>query len=187
MTEITVRALTEDQWREYREIRLAALEESPAAFDSSYGAEVQHDEPQWRACMVRAHRLLAERDGTALGVVSVGPSPDEEQSADLFGLWVTLEARNTGIAWRLVEAAAEQAIKDGHGHLYYWVGTQNGRAIGFATNFGFRVTSRRRTTRVPSEEFGDQEIALVLPLLRTSAGDVPNPMGPRLSPKPGPR
>ena len=187
MTEISVRVLTEDQWREYQAIRLAALRDSPAAFDSSYNAEMDLDEAQWRASMVRARRLLAERDGIPTGVVSVGPSSDEEDAADLFGLWVPPQARNTGIAWRLVEAVVEQAIKDGWTHLYYWVSTQNGRAIAFATNFGFRVTSHRRTARVPSEEFGDQEIALVLPLVRASGGDVPNPTGPRLAPKPGPR
>lgn len=187
MTEITVRVLVEHQWREYQAIRLAALRESPAAFDSSYAEELHHDEAQWRASMVRAHRLLAERDGNPTGVVSVGPSHNEDDSVDLFGLWVRPEARNTGIAWRLVDAAAEQAIKNGRTHLYYWVSNQNGRAIGFATNFGFRVTSRRRRARVPSEEFGEQEIALVLPLMRDTAGGVPNPTGPRLSARPGPR
>jgi hypothetical protein len=36
------------------------------------------------------------------------------------------------------------------------------RAIRFALNAGFRVTSQRRTTRTNNREFDDQEIALVL-------------------------
>lgn len=184
MSQITVRALLEDQWSEYRSIRLAALKESPEAFSSSYAEESDRDEPWWRACMLRAHRLLAEREGVPIGVVSVTPSAVEERSADVYGLWVKPTIRNTGIAWRLVEAAREEAIKDGRTHLDYWVGSQNGRAIGFAINFGFRVTSRRRTARVPSEEFGDQEIALALPL--TGDSRVPNAMEPRFSPPYGP-
>ncbi len=186
MSEITVGVLGEDQWREYREIRLAALRDSPGAFGSTYSAEVDLDEEQWRASMVRAHRLIAQRDGTATGVVSVGPSADEENSADLFGLWVPPQVRNTGIAWRLVEAAVETTIKEGWTHLYYWVGSQNGRAIAFATNFGFRVTSNRRSSRVPSEEFGDEDIAMVLPT-PASGRYLQNPTGPRLASKPGPR
>ena len=53
-------------------------------------------------------------------------------SADLRDLWVTPEARNTGVASRLVQAAADQAMRDGCTKLYYWVSTENGRAIGFA-------------------------------------------------------
>ncbi|MGI8459494.1 MAG: GNAT family N-acetyltransferase [Propionibacteriaceae bacterium] len=184
MNEVTVEALTEDQWSAYRSIRLEALQESPGAFTSSFAEESDHDEPRWRACMLRAQRLLAVRDGRPTGVVSVGPSRSKDLSADLFGLWVKPTSRNTGVAWRLVEAAGEHALANGWTHLDYWVGTQNGRAIGFATNFGFRVTSQRRSARVPSEEFGDQELALTLPL--TGDPGVPNPMGPRFAARSGP-
>jgi GNAT superfamily N-acetyltransferase len=187
MTGITVRVLDEDDWPAYRSIRLAALQESPAAFLSTYDEESQHDEAIWRAAMLRARRLLAERDGAPQGVASVSPSQDDEEAADVFGLWVAPEARNTGISWRLVEVAAERATDAGRTHLNYWVSTENGRAIAFATNFGFRVTSQRRTARVPSEEFGDQEICLALPLgSDPGLGSVPNPTGPRLASKPGP-
>jgi len=185
MESVNVRSLGVDQWRQYRAIRLAALKDSPHAFSSRFDDESNQGEQLWRACMVRAHRLLAERDGVPVGVVSVGPTADEEGSADIFGLWVTSEARNTGVAWRLVEAACDEASKSGWVHLYYWVGTQNGRAIGFASNFGFRPTSHRRTARlrcVDCEE--DQEIAMVLALGNNP--DVPNPMGPRLIGRPGP-
>lgn len=185
MESVTVRVLGVDQWCEYRAIRLAALKDSPHAFSSSFDVEMAHDEQRWRACMVRAHRLLAERDGGPVGVVSVGPTADEEGSADVFGLWVTSAARNTGVAWRLVEAACDEALQSGWGHLYYWVGSQNGRAIGFASNFGFRPTSHRRTARTPCVDCGEhQEIAMVLSL--PSYAGVTNPMGPRLIGQPGP-
>jgi ribosomal protein S18 acetylase RimI-like enzyme len=110
---------------------------------------------------------------------------DEEEASDVFGLWVAPEVRNTGVAWQLVEAAAQQAVRDGSTRLYYWVSTENGRAVAFATNFGFRVTSQRRTARVSHSEFGDQEVAFVLSLASDSG--VPNPTGPRIQAQPGPR
>jgi N-acetylglutamate synthase-like GNAT family acetyltransferase len=135
--------------------------------------------------MVRAHRLLAERDGAPVGVVSVEMIEGATQSADFRDLWVTPEARNTGVASRLVQAAAGQATRDDRIKLYYWVSTENGRAIGFAINAGFRVTSQRRTTRTNNREFGDQEIALVLSLARDPAA-VPTSTPSRLTSKPGP-
>jgi ribosomal protein S18 acetylase RimI-like enzyme len=186
MSEISVRALEENDWHDYREIRLAALQESPQAFLATYGETATQPEQYWRNCMVRAHQLLAERDGVPLGVVSVGPIEGAPQSADLRDLWVVPEARNTGIASRLVQAAVDQAIRDGCTKLYYWVSTENGRAIGFASNAGFRVTSERRTTRVESREFGDQEIAFVLSLAN-DPGAVPTSAPSRLTSRPGPR
>jgi ribosomal protein S18 acetylase RimI-like enzyme len=186
MSEISVRALEEGDWQAYRRVRLAALQESPQAFLSTYAEEVTQPEQYWRNRMVRAHQLLAERDGAPLGVASVEMIEGDPQSADVCDLWVAPEARNTGIASRLVQAAADQAIRDGRTKLYYWVSTENGRAIGFASNAGFRVTSERRTTSIENTEFGDQEIAFVLSLAN-DPGAVPTPIPSRLTSKSGPR
>jgi GNAT superfamily N-acetyltransferase len=147
--------------------------------------EATQPEQYWRNCMVRAHRLLAERDGAPVGVASVQMIEGATQSADFRDLWVTPEARNTGVASRLVQAAADQATRDGCTKLYYWVSTENGRAIGFAINAGFRVTSQRRTTRTSNRKFGDQEIELVLSLVSDPAA-VATSTPFRLTPRPGP-
>jgi len=69
--------------------------------------------------------------------------------------------------------------------IHYWVGTENARAIAFAANFGFRPAGERRTTRVVNEEFGDQEVAMVLSLM-ADPGSVPNPTRGRVAPNGGP-
>jgi len=186
MSEISVRVLDEDDWVEYRAVRLAALRESPQAFLAAFAEEAPQPEWFWRDCMVRAERLLAERDAASLGVASVELTQRAADSAELRDLWVTPEARNTGVASRLVQAAAEQAVSDGCTKLFYWVSTENGRAIAFASNAGFRVTSERRTTRAGDQEFGDQEIAMVLSLLG-DPGAVPTSTPSRLTSTPGPR
>jgi GNAT superfamily N-acetyltransferase len=165
MSEITVRALTEDDWDEYRSIRLAALEESPEAFVASRAEEEAYDENFWRVRMKRSRRLIAESDGRPVGVASVGDvSSEAPQVAQLFGLWVTPSSRGTGVATKLVNEGAAQARKLGKTHLTYWVGTDNGRAVAFASGFGFRPTDNRRPMRVKSEQDGEEEIAMVLPL-----------------------
>lgn len=165
MSEITVRALTEDEWEQYRSIRLSALEESPQAFVATHAEEAAYDEDRWRQRMRRSLRLLAEADGTPVGVASVGDtSADTPGVAQLFGLWVAPTSRGTGVATRLVQEGADQARARGKSHLAYWVGTDNGRAVAFASGFGFRPTDDRRPMRVQSEEDGAEEIAMLLPL-----------------------
>ena len=168
MSDITVRSLGLDEWDQYRSMRLKALEESPEAFVATHAEEEAEPESFWRARMERSVRLLAEREGEPLGIASVGPGgDDEERAAQLFGLWVRPEARGSGVAAALVRAGAHVAAEQRKTHLLYWVGTDNGRAVAFASSFGFRPTGTRRPMRVVSADDGEEEIAMTLPL----AGD----------------
>ncbi len=171
MTDVTVRALSEDDWEAFRSIRLAALTDAPDAFAASMDDEQGYDEGFWRLRLRRSVRLVAESESDPpsdvthqLGVVSLGQGKDEEgRVAEIFGLWVAPEARGTGVATKLVEASAARARQDGRTHVAYWVGTDNGRAVAFASGIGFRPTDFRRSMRVASDD-SEEEIAMVLPL-----------------------
>lgn len=178
MTEITVRALREDDWQDYRSIRLEALRESPEAFVATLAEEEAFDEAKWRERMNRSERLVAEVDGKAVGVVSIGRAREEGEDAEhvgeLFGLWVSPEYRGSGVATRLVEEGGAEARRHGSTHLIYWVGTENGRAVAFASGMGFRPTDYRRPMGVHSEADGEEEIAMILSL-HQDAGSLMRP------------
>lgn len=165
MSEITVRRLAEDEWEQYKTARLNALEESPEAFAASLEDERGYDEEFWRTRLGRSQRLLAEVEGRTVGVVSVGQAQEgNDRVAELFGLWVTPDARGTGVATELVHAAADEARTQGRSHLAYWVGSDNGRAVALASGCGFRPTDSRRPMRVQNGEDEEDEVAMVLPL-----------------------
>ncbi|MDQ1537421.1 MAG: hypothetical protein QOE58_1814 [Actinomycetota bacterium] len=174
MSLIHVRALTEEDWQQFRDIRLRALEDSPEAFVANRADEEALDEQVWRARLRRARRLLAESDGLPVGVVSLGQGdPELATRGELFGLWVAPEGRGSGVAWKLIEVGAAQALADGLRTLGFWVGTDNGRAVAFASSFGFRPTGTRRPTRVANEADGAEEMVMVLPL-GADPGTVPS-------------
>jgi len=174
MTEIAVRVLDESEWALYRDVRLRALAESPDSFSATLTDEADRDEQFWRDRVTRTYWLLAERGPVPQGIVSLGPYEEEPSAAEVFGLYVVPDARGTGVAWRLVEAAAALAIQQAYLQLYYWVGTDNPRAIGFAKNFGFRTTSYRRPSRTSDLQRGEDEIAMMLSL-EPDAWSAPNP------------
>ena len=178
MPELTVRVLDGQDWTIYREVRLAALQESPGVFGDSYDHEAAAEPTYWRSQLTAARRLVAESDGSPCGVVSVG-SFEEPGSVELFGLWVDPTVRSSGVAGRLVDTAATLAGVEGATQMYYWAGTENGPAIGFATGFGFRVTSYRRPATSGDHTLGDTEVALVLPL-EDDPHTAPNPTAGRL-------
>ena len=173
MPKLTVRALAENEWALFRDVRLAALQESPAAFVESYEREQQYDDAHWRDQLRESRRLVVEGPDGVVGVATMRMLDDDPGAADVSGLWLAPEARHTGAALRLIEAAASLAEQAGASKIYYWVGSENGRAIGFALNAGFRPTSDRRTAPRADPEFGDQEIALVMSLANDPAA-IPN-------------
>lgn len=164
-----MRTLGEEDWQDYRDVRLQALADAPDAFSAAHDQEADYPESRWRARMTRSRRLLAQDEsGEVLGVVSVGTYNVEETGVgELFGLWVRPQARGGGVARRLLEAAASQSRRDDLRHLVYWVGTDNGRAVAFASSFGFRPTDSRRPMEIVDDE-GEveeaEESAMILPL-----------------------
>jgi GNAT superfamily N-acetyltransferase len=183
MTEITVRLLDESEWALYREVRLRALAESPGSFTATLAEEADRDEQFWRDRMTRAQRLLAERGPVPQGIVSLGLYEPDHSAAEVFGLYVVPDARGTGVSWRLVEAAAALATEQGYVQLYYWAGTDNPRAVGFAKNFGFLTTDYRRPSRI--SDLPGEEIAMVL-WLEPDATSAPNPTSEKAATREGP-
>ncbi|MEO7744796.1 MAG: GNAT family N-acetyltransferase [Actinomycetota bacterium] len=164
MSDVTVRALGPQDWQAYRELRLQALAEAPTAFTNTVDQEQGFDEALWRARMARSTRLLASVDDAAggstdVGIVSVGQA--EPDVAELFGMWVVPSSRGAGVAWRLMEAATEQARAQGRRALQAWVSTENGRAVAFFSSYGFRPSDQRRPMTTDASV---EELAMILPL-----------------------
>lgn len=166
MPDIDVRILGEDDWPLYREVRLAALEDAPEAFVARHEDEAALDDDVWRERMNLSHRIVAERNGTTVGVVSLGLHGDDPKLGEVFALWTAPSSRGARVARGLVEVAARRSAADGRERLYFWAGSDNAAAIGFASSFGFRPTSERRPVRVAegADEAETDEVAMVLPL-----------------------
>src|SRR6478736_4456654 len=166
-----------DDWESHRDVRLAMLQDAPDAFWFTYADEAVYDEADWRERIEGAWLVQARDSDGVLGSAGLGShwEPERATTATLFGMYVAPRARGRGVgealvgavldeARRLVKDGASLAAERGHSHLVYWVGTDNGRAVAFASGMGFRPTDYRRPMGVVSEEDGEEEIAMVLPL-----------------------
>jgi ribosomal protein S18 acetylase RimI-like enzyme len=159
-----VRVLDEADWPLCRDLRLQALRQSPESFVANYEDEQQYDENAWRERMRVVRWLVSELDGKTAGLVGLVLHDEDPERGEIYGLWVAPEARGKRVARGLVQGAAEQARADARRRLYFWVGSDNGPAVAFASAFGFRPTSERRSVRTDDEGEGVPEIAMVLPL-----------------------
>jgi ribosomal protein S18 acetylase RimI-like enzyme len=143
---VQVRSVRAAEWREYRDIRLAALRESPSAFASSYAREAAFGDDTWQA-RTRASQdgksssivIASDRRGRWVGLVS-GYRPGEGVDAELVSLWVDPAARNHGLGRLLVDAVVSWAAAHRDRTIGLWVNDRNRSAVDLYARARFAPT-----------------------------------------------
>jgi len=86
---IFIRQLTENNWREFSEVRLKALQTDPTVFGSNYEKESQITEAEWRSRLKAKDNaiFLIYEDETPIGMtgVSINWNDPTEKTALLWG------------------------------------------------------------------------------------------------------
>lgn len=123
-----------DGWREFRDVRLASLADSPGAFGSRHADWVDASEEQWRARLTDVPLTIVARSQEGfVGVVSGVPSDDHDE---LISMWVSPEHRGTGLAGRLIDAVVEWSTARER-NTFLMVRDDNARAITAYERAGF--------------------------------------------------
>ena len=141
-----VRALGPEDWQLYRRVRLAALEEAPYAFGSSYDIEVQAPESRWRHIVTERKRFVAEDEGQVAGTVSGGDA-DSTGAAAMTAMWVDPRFRRRGVGDILVKTVLEWARAEGFSRMFLWVTDGNRNAERLYERNGFRRTGAAQEVR----------------------------------------
>jgi GNAT superfamily N-acetyltransferase len=140
----TVRRLYVHDWPLYRDLRLAALRDTPDAFGSTLAREAAFPDAEWRgrlaaaAMSARDLPLVAEEEvGHAVGLAWVRVDSAEPHMATLYQVWVHPVARRRGIGQQLIEAAATWALAAGATSLALHVALGPNSALEFYRHVGF--------------------------------------------------
>ncbi|GAB2906819.1 GNAT family N-acetyltransferase [Streptomyces mayteni] len=135
---IELRELGENDWRIWREVRLAALAEAPHAFRTRL-AEWQGDgdrEERWRARLAipGAVDFVAVVDGRPAGMASGVP---EGTGARVISVWVATAARGRGVGDLLLDAVERWAVLGGVEELRLGVFSGSEHALALYRRRGF--------------------------------------------------
>ncbi len=138
-----------DQWATYREVRLAALADSPQAFSSTFAREQEFAEQLWRDRLGSNITLLARLDDRPAGTVAVLGTELADTHGftgawHLVAMWVSPSARRLGVGAQLVQAAADAARAAGAPALLLWVVETNDPARTLFERLGFRSQGIRQ-------------------------------------------
>ncbi len=141
--EPVVSRIGEDGWRAWREIRLAALADTPASFADTLNEAKALGEPDWRAMTRDGAIFIATVGGLAVGVAAGVPRAAPRERG-LGAMWVTPAWRGRGVAPLLAAAVIAWARAQNCTRVGLWVPADNPRARAFYEHQGFRPTGRSR-------------------------------------------
>ncbi len=150
---VTTRALTVDDWPEWRSLRLEALADAPAAFGSRLAEWIGATDERWRS-RVRDVPLnvIATLDNAPVGQVSAMNSSSAE-SVELISMWVAPSARGMGVGDVLIDAVVSWSADQGASGVQLCVKASNLPARHLYERNHFRF--------VDGIEDGDGEVKMV--------------------------
>lgn len=150
---LTVRRAEPADWRTYRDLRLAALLDSPRAFWTTYADAARLLEADWRSRLewplwIATAEVSPDqgRPPAPVGLVALWHAPGSpEGEIVLVQMWVATWARGRGAADALIDAALASARADGWTRVILEVAEENVRAARCYRRAGFTPTGRRAT------------------------------------------
>jgi len=166
----TVRALTADEWRVYRELRLRALADSPDAFGSTLAKEEGRQDAEWSRRLVSGADgrwnlpLVAEVRGEPIGLAWGRIETSDPDVAALYQMWVAPSHRGLGAGQMLVEAVIGWAKARNAAYLDLGVTWRDSPARRLYERAGFKPMGEPQPLRPGSQLLG-QPMRLVLRIL----------------------
>jgi len=151
----------DSDWERVREIRLAALLDSPDSFGSTYEREIGRDRDGWLKWMKSPAATFITRDIENPGIACLADY-HSFSDAGLYAVWVDPRCRGTGIGDALIEAVIACARDQGRSRILLDVGIANVAAQNLYRRHGFVSTEERSTPPPPRDHILEVQYSLSL-------------------------
>lgn len=140
---ISVRRIRVGEAQLFKDLRLAALKESPHAFSSTYESAVERSWESWRdqadssAAGTQRCTLIAFADGRPVGLGAAYRDCPAADEGELLQFWVRPGWRRRGVGRELLEALVHWCEEGGVRRVRARVAAGNERAVRFYEGQGF--------------------------------------------------
>ena len=145
-----------------RGVRLAALAESPDAFESTHEREAAFPTAEWQRWISTGATFIFEQPDGTMGIAVGVWHRDDPAAVLLISVWVHTGIRGTGAADALVRSVLEWAEGEGAAGVWLHVVKGDERARRLYERNGFRATG----AEVRRERDGVAEVEMRHPLGR---------------------
>ena len=140
---VTIRRIRTGEAELYKRVRLAALQDAPYAFTSTYAGALQRTDESWREQVERTV-LGSDRatfivfDGDeAVGLAALYRAEGHSEVGVLLQVWIAAQYRGGSVARDLMDAVTAWAVGNGYRKIIAGVRPENARAIRFYLKYGF--------------------------------------------------
>ena len=146
---IQIRRINRGEWEVYRNLRLQALKDSPAAFGSTYGEAIRRSPKSWQeqadSAAVGSERctVVAFSEDVPIGMACVYKCGGSEEESDLLQVWVAPEFRGSGAAVSVIDELVAWCEQNGVMRIYAGVIESNRRVLSFYRRLGYEQTDLR--------------------------------------------
>ena len=169
MAAIIIRQLTEQDWSEYKTLRLASLQDAPDSFGSTFEKEQLFNEATWRARLTPAAvtaqlPLIACLDGRGVGLAFGVQHKRCDNTAHVYQMWVTNSARGQGIGKQLLQKILDWAAQLNIAEVNLQVMVDNAAAITLYQRLGFQARPELEPLRDGSKIMVQAMVCEVEPL-----------------------
>ena len=143
-SDVRVVVLRPDEWREWRTLRLEALQTEPAAFSSTYVESLAQPDEYWQQRLGDERRLhfMARVSDRAVGMSGchLGSDENDPSLADVFGMYVARPYRRHGVGSSLLRVLIERvSTLPELDIIRLWVGEGQHPARRLYESMGFQV------------------------------------------------
>lgn len=146
-------------WQRVKQLRIAALKDTPDAFASTLEHALNLDDTQWINAFEELATFIIVSDKKDLGMVRCAPDKSDSSCAFLISMWVAPEIRRTGAATKLVQAVIQWAKANGYSRLLLDVANDNFAAIALYSKLKFGPTGETGALPYPRQHILEHRLA----------------------------
>ena len=163
---VEVRRITTPDAARLKQVRLAALQEAPSAFGSTYRSEANRPDTEWVQRAVAGSRgsgratFFAQLDDDLVGLVGGYREEPSSPIVELVSMWVAPHVRGRGVGVLLVDAVTAWAIETNATSIALWVTRGNTPAERLYGSKGFIATGEVQP--LPSDPSRDEVRMMLL-------------------------
>lgn len=153
-SQIEILKLNEDNWQDYKNLRLEALQSDPQAFGASYADAIKKPDDEWIERVKAAQNedkdimLFAKTDGQLIGMIGAyfNKEINKPNVADIWGVYVNSQYRGRSIGKKLMQELLNRlGTVPNLRRVKLMVNKNQTSAVGLYQSLGFEVTGNEST------------------------------------------
>ncbi len=156
---LEIKKLPPCRWKDFRDLRLEALQNDPLAFGSSYEEEKTMPQDEWKRRIKNVLFALSNDKPVGMIVYIIDNRIKTKHIANIFGFYVKMKYRGQKVGMKLMESALEIIQKNMKvSKIKLTVNPEQRTAVKLYEKYGFELVGRLKNELKVNDKLYDEFI-----------------------------